>query len=304
MTLATVCIPICHETYFLNGSIREMLKHKHENVDYEILVMDQTVGQNTRKVEEICYQYDEVKVVKTKKIDAGYPLDIGARMAKGEYFCSLDADAFPVHKNWLNLPIKIIEKFGVSFVGNQTGLQNSYEQFNFLHINNYYRVSTTEVARKISEEIGFIRPQNKPNADIAYNRPNIIEGFADNGVQAQIFADQEGYGPKFSVPIDTFIGRTPQMGIYGMILGGLVFHMVFGQTIQEYHPSWLGEDYFRLLKKIHDTTLTEELAKELVSLSSDDNHDFFYFSGNESSKVEVLNEENEIVQFYKREMQS
>lgn len=303
MTLATICIPVCHEIYFLSGSIREMLKHKHPDVDYEILVMDQTVGQDTKRLEEICSQYEEVKVVKTKRIDAGYPLDIGARMAKGEYFCSIDADAFPIHKNWLNLPIKLIEKFGISFVGNQTGLQNAYEQFNFLHINNYFRVSKTEVARKISEEIGFIRPQNKPMADIVYNRPNIIQGFADNGVQAQIFADQEGYGPKFSVPIDTFIGRTPQMGIYGMILGGLVFHMVFGQTIQEYPRSYLGEDYFKLLKKIYDTTLTEELTEELVSLSSDNNHDFFSFSGNASSKVEVLNEENEIVKYYKKEMQ-
>ena len=154
--------------------------------------------------------------------------------------------------------------------------------------------------RSLSEEIGFIRPQNKSLSDIYYNK-NILNN-ADDGVQVQILSDLENYGPKLSLPIHTRIGKTPNIGIYGMIIGGLVFHMVFGQTIEEYPPNWIGENYLNLLKKIINNTLTENIIQELISLSIDPDLPDKPFVTNINNKIQVLDKDSEVINLYNRIM--
>lgn len=91
----------------------------------------------------------------------------------------------------------------------------------------------------------------------------------DNGVVAQWYSDQKGYGPKLSIPVTSQVGCTKKMGIYGMVLDNLVFHMVFG-----YGQEWiqdmmdvLGPDYLELRSKIERGELSEEMIKNLIDKS-------------------------------------
>jgi hypothetical protein len=305
-TLVTICIPVCYELEFLKGSIRQIMKHKHEEIDYEIIICDQTDEQMSNEIHRIFGDTPEIKIVKIPRIDAGYPIDIAVRMAKGEYFCTLDADAFPISNLWLYLPVKLIEKFNFSFIGKESGLHHSYTQQlgQYFHLNNYYRVSKTEVAKFISEEVGFIRPQNKHIANLSYNKN--IPVSCDNGVIAQWFSDTNKLGPKLCLMMDKIIGKTPHLGVYGMVIDDLVFHMVFGQTNEECGINNLGDGYVELNREISKNGLTDEMINKLLSLAKTENILNLY--GEENLRINgrqyyndsthyFLDEENEITKY-------
>lgn len=258
--IVTVCIPVCFEIEFLKGTIREILKQKHPEIEYDIIICDQMSDYMSEEISNLYKDSDCIRIVKIPRIDAGYPIDVAVRMAKGEYFCSLDADAFPISKLWLYLPIKLIDKFGFTFVGKESGLHHSYRNNlgEYFHLNNYYRVSRTDITKKISEEIGFIRPSNKYRVNMKFNQ-NVNIG-CDNGVLAQWFSDKESMGPKLSLGMFKIIGKTPNMGVYGMNIDDLVFHMVFGQTNEEYGINSLGDSYNELNNEIRKNGLTEEMG--------------------------------------------
>lgn len=302
-TLVTICIPVCYEIEFLKGSIKQIFKHKHDEIEYEIIICDQMNEKNSNEVNELYKNITEIKIIKIPRIDAGYPIDIAVRMAKGEYFCTLDADAFPISNLWLYLPIKLIEKYGFSFIGKESGLHLSYTNLgNYFHLNNYYRISKTDIAKKISEEIGFIRPQNKNRSELTYNKNINIS--CDNGVLAQWYSDINNMGPKLCLMMDKIIGKTPTLGVYGMIIDDLVFHMVFGQTNEENGGlNTLGNDYYVLNNEIITNGLTDEIIEKLISLSKTENILNLY--GEENLKINgrqyydnnnhfFLNNENEI----------
>jgi hypothetical protein len=270
-TLVTVCIPVCYELEFLKGSIRQIMKHRHEEIDYEIIICDQTNEEMSKKINDLYKDNPEIKIVKIPRVDAGYPIDVAARMAKGEYFCTLDADAFPVSNLWLYLPVKLIEKFNFSFIGKESGLHLSYvhQLGEYFHLNNYYRVSKTDLARTISEQIGFIRPQNKSRVDLTYKKNIYVS--CDNGVMAQWYSDTEKMGPKLCLMMDKIIGKTPNLGVYGMVIDDLVFHMVFGQTNEECGITNLGDDYTSLNREINEKGLTDEMIEKLLSLAKTEN---------------------------------
>jgi hypothetical protein len=304
----TICIPVCFEFEFLKGSINQIMKCKHPEIEYEIIICDQTSQEMSKMIHDQFSHYSEIKIVKIPRIDAGYPIDVASRMATGQYFCTLDSDAFPISGLWLYLPVRLIEEFGFSFIGKESGLHYSYKDSlgDYFHINNYYRVSKTEVARKISQEIGFIRSQNRNNplVQLEYSQSFPIE--CDNGVLAQWWSDKFQMGPKLSLMMDKIIGKTPQLGVWGMIIDDLVFHMVFGQTNEECGIQSLGQDYVNMSKKINQFGLTEEVISELVSMSTTQNILDFYDSENlringrqvfDSGNHRFLSEQDQITKF-------
>jgi hypothetical protein len=309
-TLVTVCIPVCYELEFLKGSIRQIMKNKHDQIEYEIIICDQTSPEMSNKINDLFGNDPEIKIIKIPRIDAGYPIDVAVRMAKGEYFCSLDADAFPISNLWLYLPIKLIEEFGFSFIGKESGLHHSYkgQLGEYFHLNNYFRVSKTDVAKRISEEVGFIRPQNKRRVDLIYNQ-NHHSVSCDNGVIAQWYSDNQNMGPKLSLMMDKIIGKTPNLGVYGMVIDDLVFHMVFGQTNEECGIGNLGNDYKTLNEEIYSNGLTDEIIDKLLSLSKKENILNLYGEENlringrqyyESGNHKFLSDQDEVSKFIEK----
>lgn len=262
-------VPHVNTLWYLRTCINQIRKYKHPLIEHKIIIADQSDEPILKQIIDLYGNDPEILILKLPRIDAGYPIDVGLKYTNTEYFCSLDCDAFPIHHNWLYLPIKLIEKYNYSFVGSWTGLENSYKhKGNFFHINNYYRVSKTSLAREISEAVGFMRPQNRWKVGFIPKDNSWGNEGCDNGVVAQWYCDQKKLGSKLSLRINKYLGTTPKMGIYGMVIDDLVFHMVFG-----FAEDWitdientLGKAYLELKEKIIlKGFISDDQIKELIS---------------------------------------
>jgi hypothetical protein len=265
----TILIPHVNTPQLLFGSV-EQIEKLTNNIDWEIIIADQSSADIHNTVALKYAGHPRIKVLKLDKIDAGYPIDVAARMSDKEFFCSLDADAFPMHKNWLYAPIQLIKEFNLSFVGQDTGLSQfpAYKAHgDFSQINNYFRVSTTSLARHVSEHAGFCRFQNRHRTGLKYSEVEWKEDHSDNGVVAQWWSDVKGFGDKLSLALNKIVGMTTEFGVYGMCIDDLVFHFVFGyhpDTINDAQKS-LGSDYLALEQKIKNEGLTQPNVDALIN---------------------------------------
>lgn len=249
----TILIPLCteFEAQMVLYSLKKIDEFRHPLIEQEIIICDQLSKKHSLNFDSnigtLPIQVQkEIKIMPIPRIDAGYPINVGAMNATGQFFCTLDADAFPIHRNWLYLPIKLIEKYGLSFVGKSTGLNKAYtHEGNFFHINNYFRVSFTNTARRCAQEVGFMRYEHRKAARF---RPKVNSNWktdCDNGVVAQWYSDMAHMGDKVSLALTRCVGITNEMGLFGMIIDDLIFHLVFGfgeQWIQDQQKT-LGSDY-------------------------------------------------------------
>jgi len=271
----TVAIPYVEEFPFLVASLREIQRLAHLEIETEVIVVDQS---GTDDLNSTIAQYQNVKHVKTNRIDAGYPLEVAARQASGQYFCSLDADAFPISSKWLYLPVKLIEEFGLSFVGKNTGLHVPYAHAGpFFHINNYYRVCKTSLAKSLAERVGFCRYRNRDRTGFVYQ--DLVPTFdadCDNGVVSQWFSDQINAGPKLSLALNKILGMTTTQGVFGMTIDDMIFHFVFGfgrEWIKDFQVE-LGTDYLYWRDKIYRDGVSPEMVEE-IKASLKPHHSFY-----------------------------
>jgi len=265
MESCTIVIPHVDTPYLIDGAISE-IKRLTKNVDYEILIADQSNDYVFNYLKNKYEKDNKVKLVKLPRIDAGFPIDYAARNSTKEFLCSLDADAFPMHKNWLLAPIELIKKFNLSFVGSDTGLSiySEYKnQGDFSQINNYFRVSKTSTAKFLSETAGFCRYQNRSKTGYEYKDVGWKLNHSDNGVVAQWYSDMQNLGPKLNLVINKSIGLTNEFGIYGMCIDDLVFHLVFG-----YHPDTITDS----VKSLGDKFLKIETKLKIEGLENNVNY--------------------------------
>jgi hypothetical protein len=258
----SIVIPHINTPHLLYGSIDQIIRLT-DNIDWEVIIADQS-GVDIHNEIMIKYQRNaNIKVIHLKKVDAGFPIDVAARTSNKEFLCSLDTDAFPIHKNWLYLPIQLIKEFNLSFVGSDTGLGSASVYVDahgqFCHLNNYFRVSRTSLARSVSENAGFCRIQHQRDTGLSYANVGWKLDHADNGVVAQWWADQMSLGNKVGLALNKILGMTNEFGVYGMCIDDLVFHFVFGyhpDTINDANKS-LGQTYLALERKIKQEGLTQ-----------------------------------------------
>jgi len=270
MYSCTILIPVVKEFEFLKGCINQIKKFEHQEIQTKIIIANQSDDNIHNKILELYNNDSQIKIIKINQIDAGYPIDKGLEICDTEYFCSLDCDAFPISNKWLYIPIKLINKFNLSFVGKETELHNSYKQLGkFLHINNYFRISKTSIAKDISEKVGFIRPTNHTKAGYSPIVKDWINISCDNGVVSQVYSDLNDYGDKLSLRMNRIIGETPGMGVYGMIIEDLIFHLVFG-----FSEEWLsnqnqilGSNYLSIKNDINLNGLTDINIERLLTIS-------------------------------------
>lgn len=264
----TIVIPHVNTPYYLYGCIDQIKRYRHPEINQKIIVIDQSKYNINI---EVCRKYIsdfDVTVITAPQVDAGFPLDLGLNHADTEYYCSLDCDAFPIHKNWLYLPIKLIEKYNFSFVGTDTGLSSSYKQKgDFSHINNYFRVSKTHIAQTVSDTVGFMRPSNRKRVGFVPKDERWGDLSCDNGVIAQWYSDQEKMGDKFAFSLNKKLGLTKEMGLYGIVVDDLVFHIVFGwgeEWIDDLQKV-LGENYLKLIEEIKSKPIDNNVIQNLIN---------------------------------------
>lgn len=271
----TVLIPIRYpeEHVFLKRNLLQIDKFKHPEVEVEVLIADQTVGRAVENCRaELSLPY--VTSFICEGIDAGHPIDEGLKRASGNFFMSLDVDCAPIHRAWAYLPIKLIDKHNICAVGKQTALHmaDSYKVLgDFVAINNYYRTMKTSTAKYVSESIGFCRPENRFRAGLIPTKNYGWVVPADNGVYANAFMDQEKLGSKVSLALNKINGMTNKMGVFGMVIDDLVWHMVFSSSKDWIADKWdtLGQDYMKWYQRIYDNGFTDEIFQEMQDALKD-----------------------------------
>ena len=274
MITATVCIPHVNTPWYLDGCLKCIAAHQHPELALDLIVIDQS---DERYMKQACAasMNGRATYLSTTRVDAGYPIDVALKMAKGEYFCSLDCDAFPMHKNWLWLPIQCIKGGIAEWVGVDTGLSQAYsKKGKWVHLNNYFRASKTTDAKAASEAVGFMRYGNRgriPFVPTDKTWESLGEPLdCDNGVIAQWWSKVR----KLSLSPCRALGRTPEMGVYGMVIDDLVFHLVFGWG-EEWIPNLektLGCDYLALREQMQRGFGTELITQLALKCSFNDDY--------------------------------
>ncbi len=274
MTSCTVLISHADTPKLLRVCLSQVKKHMHPKIDHDILVVDQSTSEVFKEL--TCEFSPKVRFIHAPKIDAGYPIDFGCYHAKGKYLCSLDCDAFPIHDNWLMVPIKMIENHGFGMVGHRTGLDISYpHKGKFFELNNYYRVSHTSLIREVSQQVGFMRPQiraragfkpkNREFEEFCSSPPPFDNDYADVGVVANWYIDRKKLVSKLGLSMSRYSGATSKDGVYGMFIEDLVYHLVYGYA--EDHMTdvgdRLGSAYLDLRSRIAVGGLDDELIARL-----------------------------------------
>ncbi len=248
MFRCTVMVPHVNAVHWLKGCLDQIDKCRHPEVQHDVIVIDQSDEADRERARAVSARLD-VRFEVAERIDAGWPIDLGCRMARGDYFCSLDCDALPTSPYWLYAPIRLIDELGFLFVGTCTW---GPDIFGFPIINNFYRVSRTDIAREVSEQVGFLRPQNHARAGYQPNFRGWKRVPCDNGVVAMWYAISQMNGGRLgriaSLPITQVTGKSNKQGVFGYSVADLVYHAVFsyGQDWIEDMAAEIGSQWQRL----------------------------------------------------------
>jgi glycosyltransferase involved in cell wall biosynthesis len=266
-----ILVPHWESWQFLEPCIDAITHHRNPRVAERVYVLDDfSTDGSYEKALEAYGDRDDVRVLRIDRpnrasvADVGMLLDLGLREVEEQYVVTIDADLFPLSDDWLAFPIWLIEKFGCSAAGLDTGLSTGYapreperdwwqpqtgyipsgglyENDWFVCINNLYRAMPTALALVASEQVGFARRTGQyslPRKGLrraarsmpaALRRPRrgrraYISHDADNGVAANHFLDVNRLGPKFNIPITSYLGLTRADGAFGQNISGLAFH--------------------------------------------------------------------------------
>ncbi len=237
--------------------------------------------------------------------DVGWLLDFALKQVKERYVAMIDADVYPISDDWLRFPIWLLQRYGCSSVGCDTGLSNAYtsrfvfpqrwrkkeyipqyslyDNSRFTCTNNFYRIMETGMAQVVADYAGFYRRSLIPAHSFSGKvRNRLIHYFsliqtmvsgrytadADNGVIANLFIDENRLGPKFSLPITSYLGKTPSDGVFGQNVCSLIFHFALStRALSRWRRevSNAGLAYQEYVCQIFENGITHDLLHNMVT---------------------------------------
>lgn len=315
-----ILIPHWNSLPFLKLCIEHIQNYHNKTLNEKIYILDDASDDGSfKKAQNFFKNYKNIEFYrferynKKREADVGQLLDYGLRFVKEQYVVTIDADLFPISKDWLAFPIWLIEKYNCSSVGLDTGLSNAYlkkirlqkwwnpdegylpcggiyDNSWFTCTNNLYRVMNTALAKVVSENIGFTRATSKNNIFRAMlNRINkflpfhyfdthlfnkrfpYLPGGEDNGVAANHFIDINKMGPKFNIPLTSYIGLTPKDGAFGQNISGLVFHFALSTralSADRREVQNAGKSYNDWVKKLQNAkAIDDNVLKRMIEES-------------------------------------
>jgi glycosyltransferase involved in cell wall biosynthesis len=241
---------------------------------------------------------------KSREADVGLLLDMGLDHVDTQYVAMIDADVVPLAPDWLSFPVWLLNELNCSSVGTDTGLANAYtyapgarwwrgkaglapragtyDNARWTCTNNFFRVMRTATAKVVAREIGFTRANYPPGTGwkvfkhLARRLPPInrrypyLPGGEDNGVAANHFIDANRLGPKFNIPLTSYIGLTTRDGAFGQNICGLLFHFALSTRAlsdERREVEDAGGEYHAWLKRYLDAP-SPEAWDEIVKASA------------------------------------
>jgi hypothetical protein len=277
-TSCSIIIYNFESLHFLRANIRQIRKLAHPDIHQHIIISEQSSEIARQQVYAEFERDRDITIVPMQAVCSGYSIDYILRAVdiNTEFICTMDVDAFPIHKNWLYTSIRLLQEDGFSFVGVHADIENAYAQYgNFYCMAQYFRVGRTETFRLLSKYAGFTRftYRNKfqnsrfdfKNNDWAQRAEQLKQdGWSDSSVTAHWWEDQYTNHNKFTYAVTDCIGEHGKEPLYGRITDGLVFHFAFSWTSigSEKQMGTRYADWTRRIKENFDDKLIEEMLAQ------------------------------------------
>ncbi len=247
----TIIISHYNSIPFLRTCIRQLRKYIHPKIGQHIIISDQS---NDEIHEQVILEFgnsSDITIVRTKGLYSGYGIDWLMRHAsiESEYICQLHVDAFPIHKNWLFMPISLMEENDFKFTGvlqficDKPETIYPYNGKGVFAMAQCFNIGKTDVYKEMSLEGGFTRFHNRPQAEngMTWNNDDWAKWAeadyhargSDDDVPAFFWEDNHREHDKMSFGYNGKIGISGEESNYGTIIEDMVFH--FG-----YHREGLG----------------------------------------------------------------
>lgn len=273
-TSCSIIIYNFESLHFLRSNIRQIRKYRHPDIEQKIIISEQSSDASYLKVIEEFGKDPDITIVRMKAVCSGYSIDYILRNVQidTQFICTLDVDAFPIHKNWLYTSIALLQQENFAFVGVHADIENAYAQYgNFYCMGQYFRVGRTETFMLLSKEAGFTRFTyrhrinfNFKNKDWALRAIQLKQdGWSDSSVTAHWWEDQHTNHNKFTYAVTHCIGEDGVEPLYGRITDGLVFHFAFSWTSLGM-PHQMGPRYAAWTRRIKEN-FSDELINEMLT---------------------------------------
>lgn len=283
MTSCTIIISHYRSFQFLRACLRQINRHQHQEIKLNIIVADQSGSE---------YYSDDIEKFRTDiselgnssevifynmiPLYSGFGIDWLMRYAdiKTDYICQLHADAFPINKNWLYLPVKLIEENNFSFVGQHQfvcdGTQSIYPPDPFFAMSQCFNVARTETYRDMSMEAGFTRFHEREKTDLRFNNNDWAQWAShdypsrgsDDDVVAFHWEDKYRQHDKLGLAITGMMNTSEQGGSFGRVIEDVVFH--FGSANESRGVFDLMPNSYQHYYNRIQNGFTNELLEEML----------------------------------------
>lgn len=279
MSSVTIIVSHFESMPFLRACIRRLRAFAHPDIEQHIIIAEQSMNDDYGHVVREFSDQPDITIVRTQSLYSGHSIDHIMRYVdiKTEFICQLHVDAFPINKNWLLLPITLIEEDGFYFVG-QTHFYTRptdtiyYLKNMFFGMSPTFNVARTETYREMAMEGGFTRfhERTKISPPMVFNNTDWEEWAkadywrrgSDDDVLAFCWEDNYREHNKLGLPITALIGIPPESG-YGRVIDDLVFHFGFScesKGVMEH----MGERYGAYTNRINEG-FTDALIEEMIA---------------------------------------
>lgn len=294
MKSCTIIISHYESLHFLHACIRQIRRYEHPDIKQHIIIVDQSC-EDTRNI--IFKEYNYVRNISLRSSDplySGHSIDCAMRMEnfKTDYICQLHVDAFPIHKNWLLLPITLIEEYGFAFAGQLHFYSRStdtiYPPGPFFSMSPTFNVARTETYREMSLNGGFTRFHEREKIKPAFNFQSTdwqewaMQDYANRGsdddVPAFHWEDKYRQHNKIGLALTGMMGIPGQDPGYGRIIEDIVFHFGFGNEHKGVGDK-MGTNYLYWMNRIKQEGLTDDIIEEMLLLARTNNVDLSHPSG-------------------------
>jgi hypothetical protein len=274
MKSVTIIISHYESLPFLRNCLRQIDKYKNPEIEQTVIVADQSSPATFDKIgSEVKYHLDPLY--------SGFSIDWLIRNTNitTDYICQLHVDAFPIHKNWLKLPITLLQDNPhIKFVGQHhfTSRQTDtvYPPGKFFSMSPTFNVAPTAIYKEMALEAGFTRYHNRLVSGLTF-KSKVWDEWAqvdyrkrgsDDDAVAFHWEDTHREHDKLALGISGNVDKDGESG-FGRTIEDLVFHFgscresigVMGAFGRRY------EDWTNRIKS--EEGFSDELIAELLAVS-------------------------------------
>ncbi len=293
----TIIISHYESIPFLRRCVKQIHKHPHPDIEKHIIIADQSGPDQRQIVMEEFSQMEGVEVYSMKPLYSGYGIDWVMRNVKPDtdYICQLHVDAFPIHDNWLMLPVTLIEEDNFAFVGQHHFIADGTASIyppgaKFFSMSSTFNVAKVETYKEMSNAGGFTRFHNR-DSEMRFTNDDWVKWAAgdynargsDDDVPAYYWADKYREHKKLGLAVTGIIGGmqgatydkdnskkylTTEPG-FGRIIEDLVFHFCSCRESIGVGDA-MGKRYIEYTRRINED-YSDELVEELLTAARNSN---------------------------------